>query len=158
MFLVVSSWKNITIKPSITVLRDSRQLSPMVYKSGIPGGNGTPYSFNQTIDFFVLFYKNSNGKVSGSYRNSTGSIWLDLGAKLPDNVTGNSNDTVFTTGADSDGTFEFNSFCHTGLAELVDCFQSAHEKNFREPEPFTGRWRPMSKSCYIFKFDENFGY
>lgn len=46
MFLVVSSWKNITIKPSITVLRDSRQLSPMVYKSGIPEGNGTIHSIS----------------------------------------------------------------------------------------------------------------
>lgn len=157
MFLVETSWKNITIKPSITVHQDSRQLSAMVYKGGLPGRNGTPYPLNWPIDFFVLFYQNSDGKVSGSYRNSTDIFWPDLGMKFPDSVKGNSVNTAFTTQSGPNGETLYYYFCRTGSAASLACFQSSRQNDSQETEPFAGPWLPLCKYCHIFKFEENTG-
>lgn len=160
MFLVETSWKNITIKPSITVHQDSRRLSVMVDRGGLlPGRNtGSPYSRNQTIDFFVLFYQNLEGKVSASYRNSTDSYWPNLGTRFPDSVKGNSINTAFTTRSKSSDGYVYNYFCRAGSAGNIACFQSTHNNDSQAPEPFTVQWLRISKYCHIFKFEGNYRF
>lgn len=82
-------WNNEKVKPLTGVHQDSRQLSAMYYH---PQSTGD-------VQILSLFYKNSEGEVSGLYRYlfTTSNVWNDMSGTFPNNVSGPSKNALFNS-------------------------------------------------------------